>query len=210
MRALCFALCFALGLALASGAAAQDRTTPGTAGAEAVVTAYSSAVAASDWDAAAALLDPEDLVRFQAFAAMLIEQEPFVAVMLGIEADAEPSDLIAAFIGQALAQNPVMADAMSSVQISPLGTVLEGDSLAHVVARTNIDMMGRPFSTVEANTARWDGAQWWMRLDGDLDAMIVGMELALENPELFEGEAIDVPPPPPPPEPEPVRDPKKG
>ena len=203
-----------LALALASGAAlpAAAQEAPDLAGAEAAVLAYVEAARGQDWERVAALTDPLDLARMGDFAAMLREADPFTGAMLGIEDGAAPEAVLVAVMGSAFRANPLAAEAVSSASAVVVGTVPEGDSLAHVVVRTAVTMAGREVVAVDVTTVRWDGDRWVVGLSDELEAMIAGMEIALEDPEFFgdgaSGEDIELdlgaPLPP-----EPVRDPKK-
>ena len=170
----------ALACLAASGAAAQD-----IASAEATVILYADAVAAGDWATAAALMDPADLARLGELAALIVGDDPITASLLGVRADSSPEDLLAAFVGAAMGANPFMEDAFASISTEVLGTVTEGDRLAHVVARTEVSLLGTPIRSIETTTLLWDGAAWKIGMNAELEGMLVGMKAAMENPELF-------------------------
>ena len=58
-----------------------------------------------------------------------------------------------------------------------IGTVLEGDSLAHVVTRSSVAVLGGTVGSVSVTTARWDGARWWVSFGEKLDAFRQSMGL---------------------------------
>ena len=162
-------------LALAARPAlAQD-----PAGAEAAARAYSDAFAEGDWQAVAALTDPDDLARFSDFVGVIgemAEDEPGMEEL----ADADtPEAAFASFMGAVMSMMPEMAGMMQSIRTDILGHVPEGDSLVHVVTRSHVSMFGSEVSNVEVVTARWDGARWVVKLGEELDGMIAGMEAGL-------------------------------
>ncbi len=184
MRRWLLALAVASGV-WASGAAAQEATTAGPRGAEAAVQAYSDAVVASDWEAAAERMDPRGLKRIRDLARLIAESDPFTASLLGIEPEASAAELLSAFVGVAIDEIPGMDVSLATSESRILGTVLEGDSLAHVLMRTDMVLLERPISTVDLTTARWSGERWLVALSEEIEGVIIGMEAVIENPELF-------------------------
>lgn len=53
-----------------------------------------------------------------------------------------------------------MGEAMGTLEAAVIGTVLETDSLAHVVGRSRFAMGGGEMGGVEVTTVRWTGDRW--------------------------------------------------
>ena len=180
------AACLAALLALPASVAAQNATTPGAAGAEAAVGAYLAAFAEGDLERVFALTDPAETRELAELFGRLMSEglaDP------GGKAFDSPPKALARFMDQFLDLQPEMSEAMESIEGSVLGSVIEGDSLAHVVARASFALFGGPMSGVELTTARWDGARWWVTFGSDLEAFRRGLEMAEEEESMMEGDA---------------------
>lgn len=161
---------------LAASASAQDAATPGAAGAEAVVGAYVEAFATGDFSTAAGALDPVELGEFVGLLGLLSETDdaPFP-----VDTTAAPVEAFAGFLEAIVGLAPEMGDAFDSLQATVLGSVAEGDSLRHVVVRSEVRLFDATVSTVEATTARWTGTRWVVTFDAKMQQFRQMLEGAL-------------------------------
>ncbi|MEL6616753.1 MAG: hypothetical protein AAFQ43_13505, partial [Bacteroidota bacterium] len=188
--------CLLAGVAIASlaasGVAAQEATAQDAAEMTPtdVIFAYNEAVRTEDWQGAVDLLAEEDVQKLVGVAEMISEVEPMAAVLMGLNPEAEPADLLASFVRIAMDEVPGLDETLDEAEIEILGEVAEGEDRVHVVVREIAVFFGRTLETTEVWTMdRIDGL-WRYRLGGEIDAVRAGMEIALEQPELFmDGEA---------------------
>lgn len=167
-------------LAAAPAALAQDASTPGEAGAEAAVDAYIAAFAAQDYSAVVQQMDPEEVAEFsdllREFALFAPEGAP--------DTKGEPAKVVAGFFEQMMGVSglagEMFGEAVESLDAEVLGAVLEGDSLAHVVARSSFAMMGGQRGGVEVTTVRWTGDRWVVTFGGQLASMREGLRTGME------------------------------
>ncbi|MEM1116492.1 MAG: hypothetical protein AAF845_14525 [Bacteroidota bacterium] len=174
-------------LVAAAPAFAQDATTPGAPGAEAVVDVYIEAFATRDYTAAVRELDPAEVAEF----ADLLEELALLAPENALDTKGEPAKVVAGFLEQMMDMagpaGGILGEAMESLDAEILGTVLEGDSLAHVVARSSFAMMGGSVARVEATTARWTGTRWVVTFGGQIATLREGLQMGLRMREGGEG-----------------------
>ena len=148
------------------------------------------ALATREWSRAASLIHPDALLAFQevqlsmalAWAEMrarqtnapsagnpVLDQFPGITSLEALKTLA-PADLFAAYLAAKLPDPANYEDGRPPVWTRiPLGVVLEGDSIAHVVYRLEVDV-GRYGATEETQvvTARRFGAFWRLLLNKDL------------------------------------------
>ena len=174
----------ALLLALAGPAFAQDATTPGAGGAEALVGDYVRAFAGGDYVAAARLLDPGELAEFVELMGALSALDETGA--FDLDPDATPPEAFAEFLGAVTGAVPEMGEAMETLRADVVGSVAEvadpargGDSLRHVVVRSRFEMMGAETDAVQLTTARWTGSRWVVTFDAKMRQFKAGLEAAL-------------------------------
>ena len=168
----------ALAIALATGASAQTATTPGVEGAEAAVRGYVETFARGDVAGAVARIDPAEVAEFASLLVVFNEQMGEFA-MLDIPKGQAPSKTVAAFLDQAFEGE--FDDALETFEGGVIGTVMESDTLAHVVGRSSFSLMGGTVGAVNVTTARWDGARWWVSFGENLAAFRQGLELSMED-----------------------------
>ena len=172
MRTLALAL-----LTLTASAAAQDATTPGAAGAEAVVGAYADALARGDREAAAQRLDLDELAAFAGLLRQLGELGGDIPFAVG--PDDTPAEVFATFLDAVMGAEPMMDEALSTLRTEVLGSVPEGDSLRHVVVRSWFLLDGVETTGVEATTARWADGRWVVTFDEKMRQFQRGIEAAV-------------------------------
>ena len=181
-------LCCAYLLGAASAQAQTDLTVPGPDGAEAAVRAYTSAFATADWEAAGRVIDPAELVVMADLVAFIVEMDTTEETrgLLG-EGEGDPDNvlLFARFMEMMAGMDPMMQDALTSMQFEILGSVVEGDSLVHVVGRSRTQMFGTEIDNVEVTSVRWLGDRWAVKLDeqmrGTIQAMGQFREMMMED-----------------------------
>lgn len=161
-------VCFSL-LFVALPASADD--------VERVILQYFDAMEYEDYDAAARLFDPEDIKRFRDSFAFMSElsvnqQQSVYEQMIGPWATQESvekmsdEEFFASIFGFAMRQT------MGQVQITSaeyLGTVMEGDELAHAVTRIGVSVGNLEITDMDVTSlARRNGA-WKMKVSGDVE-----------------------------------------
>ena len=175
------AAALALAALVWTGCAASPPAAPDLAPARQAVEAYIAAFAAEDWRAAAERIDRADLARLQPFVGLIggmaVEDPDFD----GAAPPDDPVDAFVWFMEAMTEQVPMFGDLMGTAQGEVLGVVSETDSLAHVVQRSTVDMLGTEVSQVEVVTARLgaDG-RWRVALGGQLEG-IAGMTGLFES-----------------------------
>ncbi len=161
---------------LAAGAALAQTGTP-----EGVAERYLAHMYAGEWEEAAKLLDREALARFAAFANSILAQDPsgvLASALFGGQWAAEgggdlaPEELFAKFLsrGYMAASSAVGPLVIDGLEV--LGSVREGDDLAHVVVRSWTVVDGVRASTVEAISLRRGAGGWGVLLSSDVEAMM--------------------------------------
>ena len=143
-------------------ASAQTPESPGPAGAEAAVRAYVEAFAAGELSRALALAHPDETEEFASLLGSLFGRE---------RASESAPAFIADIIESTIGSEPVMADAFDSIESAILGSVVETDSLVHVVGRASFTLMGGAAGGVEVTTVRWDRDRWWISFGSELGSL---------------------------------------
>lgn len=165
-------LLFLVALVLAPAVLAQD--TP-----EAVATRMFEAMRAGDFDAVAAETHPDAQRGIHEFALMLAERDT-TGVFMGMFFDEgtpealralPPEQAYARFIGAAMRLQPAVMEAMQTMRTTMLGTLYEGDSLAHVVQRNATTVQGFPMTKMEVISLKRTENGWEALLKGDIAAM---------------------------------------
>ena len=170
-------------LALSTNALAE----PTVADAEEVVRLGFEATKASDWQAYAKILHPDDqkslATAFTTMAEMdssgevramffdglevagikkLSHEEATVRVMKGIEAAV-----------------PMFSEILRSMELTVLGTVPEGDKF-HVVTRVGMNLVGTPYEQMDVVTVKPFGGELRTSLSGDIEELVQGILQSME------------------------------
>ncbi|MGB3543479.1 hypothetical protein [Rubrivirga sp.] len=164
-----------LAVALAGSALAQDVTTPGVDGAEAAVQAYIEDYAQGDLTGAIERIEPDEVEEFAGLLARFNEQMGEFGVF-DIPKGQTPSKTVAGFIESVM--DGEFNEALDTLEGTVIGTVMESDSLAHVVGRSSFSILGGDVGAVNVTTARWDGSRWWVSFGEKLTAFRRGVEAA--------------------------------
>lgn len=159
-----------LSLLLLSGPALSDDI-------ERVMMQYFDAMEYEDYDAAARLFDPEDIKVFRESFSFLAElsvnqQQAVYEQMIGPWATQESVEKMSDEEFFASVFGFSMRQAMGQVQITRadyLGSVLEGEELAHAVSRISVAVGDFEVTEMDVTTlARRNGA-WRMKVSGDVE-----------------------------------------
>ena len=175
----------ALLLLSAAPLAAQNAATPEAGGAEAVVAEYVRAFATRDYAEAAGHLDPDELAEFAGLLVTLTHQaaEDGGPGLFSIDPDAPPADVFADFLASTTRAEPLMDEALESLRASVVGSVAEGDSLRHVVVRSQFDLAGAPTGGVQLTTARWTGSRWVVTFDARMKQFKAQLDALANGPQ---------------------------
>ncbi|MCA0269037.1 MAG: hypothetical protein LCH53_07450 [Bacteroidetes bacterium] len=171
-------------LVLAPSVLAQD--TP-----EAVATRMFEAMRAGNFDAVAAETHPDAQRSIHDFALMLAERDT-TGIFMGMFFDEgtpgalrelPPEQAYARFIGAALRLQPAVMEALQTMRATILGTVYEGDSLAHVVQRSVTTVQGVSMTKMEVVSFKRAENGWKALLKGDIAAMteLIRTQLSATN-----------------------------
>jgi hypothetical protein len=175
----------ALGVALAAaflapiGALAQDRVeTP-----EAVTRQYAAAMRANDWLGTANLMHPEALGRFRRMLLPILAADSsgqlcrrLFDASSSAELTALPDDeLFARFFRTLVNDAPELHAMFTGVDLVPVGHVLEGSDVAHVVFRMRVAADGVTLTKVQAVSLRRAGRTWRVLLSGDIEGLAAAL-----------------------------------
>jgi hypothetical protein len=175
MRIHSLRLGLALGLLLsAAPLVAQEAASP-----EALAKAASEATKKGDWAAFARLMHPEALAELKRMFRPILAVEaagPVRSTFFGIEKveQFDALDDVAVFerLMTNLAKNvPGMAEAMASSEIFVVGSLPEGDQLAHVVYHAGAKAEGLVVSKTSVMTFRRYQGEWRALLSGNIEGL---------------------------------------
>lgn len=172
-----------------SGATAQKAETP-----EEVTRHYFDAMEKGNWKANAALMHPDELARFRAVFAPLMESPKGAEgarELLGLNSPAEfrkLSDLevFEQFLTNIMGKSPNMAEMMSNMESTILGSVIEGKDTAHVLYRMKMSGEGMNIEELEVTTLKRYGNTWRLALDKNVEGMAESISQMLNEEEVEE------------------------
>jgi len=148
-----------------------------------------------DWDEYAELMHPEALQDFKDLLVSVLEAtgETDRATQMGLvsffdgarDAEAvialEPEELFAAFMRGVVSQSPQMREAFAGVDFEIIGTVYEGNDLAHVVYRMQMSLEGLDMTQVDVVSLRRSGTDWRMLLTGEFEGLAEQLKLTIPD-----------------------------
>lgn len=148
---------------------------------ESVVQRYSAALKAGDYQKCAELMHPEALEKFRNLLLPLLDVPPghdkddsALALFGGKDAAAvkklSPTEFFASFMGGMTGKAPGLKEALGSANMTPIGSVPEGDVL-HVVCRTSAALQGASFSMMEVVSVKRSAGNWRVLLSGEIEGM---------------------------------------
>jgi hypothetical protein len=173
----------ALGVAVFCGSAlcahAQDRhETP-----EAVTRQFGAAMRANDWVGTAHLMHPEALARFRSMFVPILKAdstgelcERLFATTSSAEVAALPdAELFARFFRTLVNGTPELGGLFAGADMVPVGHVLEGTDVAHVVFRMKVAADGVSITKLQAMSLRRSGSTWRVLLSGEFEGLAAAL-----------------------------------
>lgn len=165
-------------------ARAQSEAVAAHAEPEDAVRAYMEAFREADLERAAALMHPGALGSLRAILRDLVSADSVAAaVFVGtVERFDEmtPEETFVRFMDSILSIQPEMRDMMGSLDASVLGRVMEGDSLAHVVTRSRIQMNEVEVTQMQVVSARRHEGGWRVLLTGEVSKLAAAIRAQTE------------------------------
>jgi hypothetical protein len=177
----------ALGAALlvpASRGTAQERSQERARGEraetpEAVTRQYGAAMRANDWVGTAELMHPEALAKFRRMFLPLVDADTtgqlcrrLFDASSAAELTALPdAELFARFFRTLVNDAPELSGMFAGADLIPIGHVLEGNEIAHVVFRMKVAADGVTLTKVQAVSLRRLGQTWRVLLSGDFEGL---------------------------------------
>lgn len=155
---------------------AQETETSSYATPESVAVGLSEAYQQSDYERAAALMHPDALRDLQTVLVEVATAEPNFAQVFTGAATAEEvaaldsEEVYVRFINAVLKIQPDVADALGTLNSTVIGTVAEGDTLAHVLTRGTFSISGASVTKMQVLTVRSYDGEWRAELSGDISA----------------------------------------
>ena len=159
---------------------AQDTTgTP-----EAVVRRYTEAMRGGEWDTAARLMHPEALAQFREMLTPAFQSEGpgrelrdqfFGGMTMSRIQDLSDTDFFAGFFQGMMALNPELLGVVQDAEITMVGHVLEGQDVAHVVYRMQMQMDAMTFTKLDVMSVKRHGATWRGLLTGTMEGLAAAL-----------------------------------
>ena len=183
--------CLALALAPIAARAAEEATP------EAVAKRQIEAMRSLNWELVARYTHPKALEQMQAlFIPVVIAgstakdnpaaQEMMRVVFAGKSADElssmSPSSFFQIVMKGISGATPDFKSAMTGMEVQVLGSVKEGDNLAHVVYRLSRNMGDTVATKIAITTVERDGETWKAQLNADLENVARAISARLQRP----------------------------
>ena len=159
---------------------AQDSTdTP-----EAVVRRYTEAMRAGQWDTAAALMHPEALAQFREMMMPAFQSEEpgrelrarfFDGMSMTRIRHLSDGAFFARFFSGMMSLNPELLGVVQDAEITMVGHVLEGEDVAHVVYRMQMQMDQMTFTKLDVMSVKRHGATWRGLLTGTMEGLAAAL-----------------------------------
>jgi hypothetical protein len=172
----------ALGAALVvpvSRSGAQERAeTP-----EAVTRQFGAAMRANDWVGTAELMHPDALAQFRRMFIPILAADStgqlcerlFGASSAGEVTALPDAELFARFFRTLVSGAPELTGMFAGADLVPVGHVLEGNDVAHVVFRMKVAADGVTITKVQAMSLRRSGPTWRVLLSGDFEGLAAAL-----------------------------------
>jgi hypothetical protein len=164
----------------ASALPAQERAeTP-----EAVTQQFGAAMRANDWVGSAELMHPDALARFRSMLIPILRAdstgqlcERLFATTSSAEIAALPdAELFARFFRTLVGGTPEIGGMFAGADMVPVGHVLEGNDVAHVVFRMKVTASdGVTITKVQAMSLRRSGPTWRVLLSGEFEGLAAAL-----------------------------------
>lgn len=166
--------------AVAAVAGAQDSTeTP-----EHVVRQYTEAMRGGEWETAARLMHPEALAQFRRMLLPAFERESpgrelrdqfFGGITMARLRHVSDSAFFARFFRGMMTQSPELLGVVQGAEITMVGHVLEGDDVAHVVYRMQMQMDEMSFTKLDVMSVKRQGTTWRGLLTGSMEGLATAL-----------------------------------
>ena len=162
-----------------TGTAQERPETP-----EEVTRQYSTAMRASDWVGTAELMHPDALAKFRRMFLPLLAadssgelcQRLFAASSAAELAPLPDAELFARFFRTLVSGEPELNGMFAGADLVPIGHVLEGRDVAHVVFRMKVTAAdGVTLTKVQAVSLRRVGRTWRVLLSGDFEGLAAAL-----------------------------------
>jgi hypothetical protein len=159
--------------------AAQERPeTP-----EAVTRQFGAAMRVNDWVGTAQLMHPDALARFREMFLPIVTADStgqlcdrLFATKSAAEVAALPNaELFARFFRTLVSGAPELSGMFAGADLVPVGHVLEGNDVAHVVFRMKVAADGVTITKVQAMSLRRSGQTWRVLLSGDFEGLAAAL-----------------------------------
>lgn len=172
------ALAAALAAPASKGSAQERAETP-----EAVTRQFGAAMRANDWVGTAQLMHPDALARFRGMFLPIVAAdstgqlcERLFATKSAAEVAALPNaELFARFFRTLVSGTPELTGMFAGADLVPVGHVLEGNEVAHVVFRMKVAADGITITKVQAMSLRRSGQTWRVLLSGDFEGLAAAL-----------------------------------
>jgi hypothetical protein len=150
---------------------------------EAVTRQYGAAMRANDWVGTAQLMHPDALARFREMFLPIVTADStgqlcdrLFATKSAAEVAALPNaELFARFFRTLVSGAPELSGLFAGADLVPVGHVLEGNDVAHVVFRMKVAADGVTITKVQAMSLRRSGQTWRVLLSGDFEGLAAAL-----------------------------------
>jgi hypothetical protein len=172
------ALCASAVVPLSRAPAQERAETP-----EAVTRQFGAAMRANDWVGTAQLMHPDALAHFRSMFIPILRAdstgqlcERLFATTSSAEIAALPdAELFARFFRTLVSGTPELGGMFAGADMVPVGHVLEGTDVAHVVFRMKVAAGGVTITKVQAMSLRRTGPTWRVLLSGDFEGLAAAL-----------------------------------
>jgi hypothetical protein len=150
---------------------------------EAVTIQFGAAMRANDWVGTAQLMHPDALARFRNMFIPILRAdstghlcERLFATTSSAEVAALPdAELFARFFRTLVSSTPEIGGMFAGADMVPIGHVLEGSDVAHVVFRMKVEADGVTITKLQAMSLRRSGPTWRVLLSGDFEGLAAAL-----------------------------------
>jgi len=162
---------------------------------EQVAAAGMEALIKLDWEGFAEVMHPEALQGFKDMLVSVLEaageqdratQAGLVSLFYGAQdvqsvIALEPKEFFAGFMKGVVSQSPEMGEIFAGTDVEIIGTVHEGNDLAHVVFRMGISAEGLDVTSVDVVSLKRSGTDWRMLLTANIEGLAEQLKLAISD-----------------------------
>ena len=143
---------------------------------ESITEGFNESFNALDFDRTAGLMHPRALQEIKDLLVEMAALDSTTAFLFtggnSAPSSMSPADAFAAFMTATVGMQRGVREALSATVVTPLGHVVEADTLAHVVTRTRVSMMNVEITKMGVVTVQQHDGEWKALLSGDLSNVI--------------------------------------